>query len=40
MDPALLVPMWIVGYCFGIHSERRPYEQVHMAYRWFCRLEA
>jgi Transposase DDE domain/Transposase domain (DUF772) len=29
-----------VGYCFGIRSERRLGEEVHLnlAYRWFCRL--
>jgi hypothetical protein len=29
-----------VGYCFGIRSERRLCEEVHLnlAYRWFCRL--
>jgi transposase len=30
--------MLLVGYCYGIRSERRLYEQVHLAYRWFCRL--
>jgi len=32
--------MLIVGYCFGIRSERRLCEEVHLnlAYRWFCRL--
>ncbi len=32
--------MLIVGYCYGIRSERRPCEEVHLnlAYRWFCRL--
>jgi transposase len=32
--------MLIVGYCFGIRSERRLGEEVHhnLAYRWFCRL--
>ena len=36
VDPELL----IVGYCFGIRSERRLCEEVHLnlAYRWFCRL--
>jgi len=31
----------LVGYCFGIRSERRLYEEVHLklAYRWFCRLD-
>ena len=34
--------MLIVGYCFGIRSERRLCEEVHLnlAYRWFCRLGA
>ena len=32
--------MLIVRYCFGIRSERRLCEEVHLnlAYRWFCRL--
>ncbi len=32
--------MLIEGYCFGIRSERRLCEEVHLnlAYRWFCRL--
>ena len=32
--------MLIVGYCFGIRSERRLCEEVdlNLAYRWFCRL--
>lgn len=40
IDPALMVRMLIVGYCFGIRSERRLCEEVHLnlAYRWFCRL--
>ena len=40
IDPELLIRMLIVGYCFGIQSERRLYEEVHLnlAYRWFCRL--
>ena len=40
IDPELLVRMLIVGYCFGIRSERRLCEEVHLnlAYRWFCRL--
>ena len=39
IDPALLIRMLIVGYCFGIRSERRLCEEVHvnLAYRWFCR---
>jgi transposase len=40
VDPQLLIRMLIVGYCFGIRSERRLCEEVHLnlAYRWFCRL--
>lgn len=36
VDPGLLV-----GCCFGIRSERRLCEEVHLnlAYRWFCRLD-
>src|SRR6202167_471682 len=39
-DPELMLRMLIVGYCFGIRSERRLCEEVHLnlAYRWFCRL--
>jgi transposase len=41
IDPELLIRMLLVGYCFGIRSERRLCEEVHLnlAYRWFCRLE-
>jgi len=40
IDPELIVRMLIVGYCFGIRSERRLCEEVHLnlAYRWFCHL--
>src|ERR1700676_1217753 len=40
IDPELLIRMLIVGYCFGIRSERRLCEEVHLnlAYRWFRRL--
>ena len=40
VDPELMVRMLIVGYCFGIRSERRLGEEValNLAYRWFCRL--
>src|SRR6478736_845560 len=40
VDPELLVRMLLVGYCYGIRSERRLCEEVHLnlAYRWFCRL--
>lgn len=39
-DPELMIRMLLVGYCFGIRSERRLCEEVHLnlAYRWFCRL--
>lgn len=32
--------MLIIGYCYGIRSERRLCEEVqlNLAYRWFCRL--
>lgn len=41
IDPELLIRMLLVGYCFGIRSERRLCEEVHLnlAYRWFCRLD-
>jgi len=40
IDPELLIRMLLVGYCFGIRSERRLCEEVHLnlGYRWFCRL--
>ena len=40
IDPELLVRMLLVGYCYGIRSERRLCEEVHLnlASRWFCRL--
>src|SRR5215472_15531001 len=40
VDPELLIRMLVLGYCFGIRSERRLCEEVHLnlAYRWFCRL--
>ncbi len=41
IDPELLIRMLLMGYCFGIRSERRLCEEVHLnlAYRWFCRLD-
>ena len=35
-----MIRMLLVGYCFGIRSERRLCDEVHLnlAYRWFCRL--
>jgi transposase len=40
IDPELMIRMLIIGYSFGIRSERRLCEEVHLnlAYRWFCRL--
>ena len=40
VDPELMIRMLIVGYSYGIRSERRLCEEVHLnlAYRWFCRL--
>lgn len=41
IDPELMIRMLLVGYCFGIRSERRLCDEVHLnlAYRWFCRLD-
>ena len=41
IDPELMLRMLIVGYAFGIRSERRLCQEVHLnlAYRWFCRLD-
>src|SRR6188472_554221 len=41
IDPELMIRMLIVGYCYGIRSERRLCEEaeMHLAYRWFCRLD-
>jgi transposase len=35
-----MIRMLVIGYSFGIRSERRLCEEVHLnlAYRWFCRL--
>jgi transposase len=40
IDPELMIRMLLIGYCYGIHSERRLCEEVslNLAYRWFCRL--
>src|ERR1700723_1026195 len=36
IDPELMIRMLIVGYCFGVRSERRLCEEVHLnlGYRW------
>ena len=41
IDPELMIRILIVGYCYGIRSERRLCEEVelHLAYRWFCHLD-
>src|SRR5947209_8455973 len=40
IDPELMIRMLLIGYAFGIRSERRLCGEVHLnlAYRWFCRL--
>jgi transposase len=40
IDPELLIRMLLIGYCYGIRSERRLCDEVNfnLAYRWFCRL--
>src|SRR5438477_5701458 len=41
VDPELMIRMLIVGYYYGLRSERRLTQEVelHLAYRWFCRLD-
>jgi len=41
IDPVLLVKMLLVGYLYGIKSERRLEQEVQLniAYRWFCGLQ-
>ncbi|MBV9482935.1 MAG: transposase [Acidobacteria bacterium] len=40
IDPELMLRMLLIGYAYGIRSERRLCSEVHLnlAYRWFCRL--
>ncbi len=40
IDPELMLRMLLIGYAYGIRSERRLCEEVNLnlAYRWFCRL--
>ena len=40
LDPELMIRMLLIGYIYGIRSERRLVEEVHLnlAYRWFCGL--
>ena len=39
--PELMLRMLIIGYCYGLRSERKLTQEVelHLAYRWFCRLD-
>ena len=40
VDPKLMIRMLIVGYCYGLRSERRlAGSRIALAYRWFCRLD-
>ena len=41
IDPVTLIKMLLIGYLYGIKSERRLVEeiQVNIAYRWFCGLD-
>src|ERR1700691_4646124 len=40
IDPEVLLRLLLIGYLYGITSERRLLEEVqmHLAYRWFTRL--
>jgi transposase len=40
IDPQVLLRMMLIGYLYGITSERRLCQEVHLniAYRWFCGL--
>ena len=40
IDPVLMIRMLIIGYVFGLRSERLLCRevQVNLAYRWFCKL--
>jgi transposase len=41
IDPEVLLRLLLVGYLYGITSERRLLDEVrmHLAYRWFARLD-
>jgi transposase len=41
VDPELMMRMLILGYCYGLRSERKLTQEVelHLAYRWFSRLD-
>ena len=38
IDPVVMIKMLLIGYLYGIKSERRLEEEVslNLAYRWFC----
>lgn len=40
VDTELMLRMLLIGYLYGIRSERRLVQEVHLnlAYRWFCKL--
>jgi Transposase domain (DUF772) len=35
VDPELMIPMLLIGYCFGIRSERRLCEEVHLTLAYY-----
>ena len=41
VDPVVLIKMLLIGYLYGIKSERRLEEEVslNLAYRWFCGID-
>lgn len=41
IDPVIMIKMLLVGYLYGIKSERRLEEEIsfNLAYRWFCGLD-
>ena len=41
IDPVVIVKMMLIGYLYGIDSERRLEEEVHLnvAYRWFLHID-
>ena len=41
VDSKLMMRMLILGYCYGLRSERKLTQEVelHLAYRWFSRLD-
>lgn len=41
IDPVVMIKMLLIGYLYGIKSERRLEEEVslNLDYRWFCELD-